>query len=71
MAPLTAVVQRVTGSTTISPAGAIIPAYTVTFAVGPDGPFTLTIPASEFTAAAVQQKIAAFAAELGQLPRGG
>lgn len=69
MAAPTPAVQRVTSTSTIGASGAIVPAYVVTFTVGIDGPFTLTVPADQFTAAHVQQQMQAVAAELAQLPR--
>ncbi len=41
--------------------------YVVQFSVGPHGPFTITVPADQFTAANVQAEMNKIAAEVAQL----
>lgn len=69
MADAKPLITKVVQSATIGANGQVQNAYTVTFTVGSDGPFTLSVPANQFTAAHVQQQIQAFVAELAQLPR--
>ena len=50
--------------------GKLIRGFTVSYNVGTQGPFTLQIPADQFTAAEVLKRTSAFAAELAQIPMG-
>lgn len=60
-------VQRVQQQTTFDSNNRPVTTYAVTFMVGEHGPFVISVPDSEFTAAKVQQKLATFAAEVNQL----
>lgn len=63
------IAQRIYQSTTQSATGQLVASYTVQFVVGPHGPFTIEIPASEFSAEAVQKRMADFAAQVNQIPQ--
>lgn len=49
-------------------AGTLTRGYNVVFSVGSQGPFTLQIAAEQFSAAEVNKRVNAFAAELAQIP---
>lgn len=58
--------------TTIQQAnGALKAGYAVTFMVGAQGPFTIQVPAEQFTSAEVIKQMEAFAQQLAQLPMQG
>jgi len=65
------IVTKIGQTTITAPNGALANGYAVTFMVGTQGPFTLQILATEFTAAEVNKRTAAFAAELAQIPMQG
>lgn len=48
--------------------GNLVFGYSVTFTVGTQGPFTINVSQAEFSAAEVNKRTAAFAAELAQIP---
>jgi hypothetical protein len=48
--------------------GTLTRGYNVVFTVGTQGPFTLQISADQFSAAEVNKRTQAFAAELAQIP---
>jgi hypothetical protein len=66
--PLVSKIQEAFLPTT---AGTLVRGYNVVFTVGAQGPFTLQIAADQFTAAEVNKRVQAFAAELAQIPMAG
>jgi len=67
--PLTPVVTRVVQDFRLTPTG-MDRMVRIEYMVGADGPFSLSLPEAEFTAARVQEEMDKRAAELGKLPRG-
>lgn len=65
---MTPKVSKIVQTTFVDAKGSLVTGYAVTFTVGTQGPFTLTIPQAEFTAAEVNKRTTAFAAELAQIP---
>lgn len=57
-------ITRITQGTTLSSTGQPLTTYNVQFSVGTHGPFTIQIPATEFTAEQVQKRVNDFAATL-------
>jgi hypothetical protein len=49
-------------------AGTLARGFNVVFSVGSQGPFTIQIPAEQFSAAEVNKRTQTFAAELAQIP---
>ena len=63
----TAVVNRVTETTSFTSQGTVTRAYNVQFSVGEHGPFTITVPAEQFNPEKVKAEIAAVAATINSL----
>lgn len=64
-------VTKITQTSIVGANGAIVAGFNVAFMVGTQGPFSLQIPADQFTAAEVNKRLAAFVAELAQIPMQG
>lgn len=64
------VIQTIKELTTINTTGQTMRSYNVSFMVGSQGPFTLTIPGSQFNAKEVQARVKTFAAEIQALVPG-
>jgi hypothetical protein len=60
-------VVRVRPDPSLLPTGTLERRTTVEFMIGADGPFDVTIPDSEFTAARVQQEMEKKAAEIRKI----
>jgi hypothetical protein len=56
---------------TLTGQGAVLPQVRVTFTVGAHGPFTITLPRAEFSAAAVRAEMEKLAVPLRELNIGG
>ena len=64
---LKAQVTRVLDAPVLLPTGGIERRIRVDYTVGPHGPFSLTMPAAQFTAAAVKTEMEKVAAEIRNL----
>lgn len=65
-----AIVTKVLQTSITQPNGTQLTSYNVSFTIGKHGPFTIQVPAAQFTAAHVQQQLADFAATINALPQG-
>lgn len=63
-------VQTIRQINSFGPAGNVVASYAVTFAVGTHGPFTITVPQSDFNAQTIRQKIAEFAQTITAIAQG-
>jgi hypothetical protein len=63
-------VNRITQQQVISPNGVITSSYLVNFNVGDHGPFTIQIPADQFNAQTVRQKLTEFASNIQSITTG-
>jgi hypothetical protein len=62
-------VSRVTSEVRIPLSGPPLRYFRVDFVVGTHGPFTVSIPAEQFTAARVKEEMDKVAATINQLPQ--
>lgn len=68
--PLKPTVTRVQQVTSFNPTGQATNSYVVTYSVGEHGPFTITIPADQFTPATVKAEMDRTVATIQQLTTG-
>lgn len=60
-------IVAITQVTRLDPRGQAIPTMRIEYRIGQDGPFSLELPKSEFTAAEVKKRIQAEAVEIRNL----